>query len=173
MATIPPMDTWPTPEASWGDVDDGSGTSQLPEGDDLLSEDGPTVWAGVSGGEPADHALPTDQGAADTVGESSEAFEVDVEPVDVEPAEALADSEIAADPEIAEDPENAEDPVEFDASELDAIEAELIDVEVALDRLSDGSYGTCETCSRPIAQDQLRQNPAARRCAEHLPLPAA
>jgi len=65
-----------------------------------------------------------------------------------------------------------DDPDVVDSAELDLVEEALADVETALERLADGSYGTCEVCSRKIADDQLLRDPTARRCAEHLPLPA-
>lgn len=59
-----------------------------------------------------------------------------------------------------------------DVSVLDTIEVALADVGAALERLSDGRYGSCETCDRTIDDDVLRADPTARRCPEHLPLVA-
>jgi DnaK suppressor protein len=53
---------------------------------------------------------------------------------------------------------------ERDLSILEHIEAELADVEHALRRLDDGSYGTCEACGMPISVDRLEAMPAARFC---------
>src|SRR5438067_2617864 len=39
---------------------------------------------------------------------------------------------------------------EKDLSILERVESELNDVEHALSRLDDGTYGTCEVCGRPI-----------------------
>lgn len=55
----------------------------------------------------------------------------------------------------------------FDLSTLEAVQAELSDVEVALRRLDDGTYGTCETCGTAIGELQLEATPAARFCADH------
>jgi RNA polymerase-binding transcription factor DksA len=55
----------------------------------------------------------------------------------------------------------------MEADELDTAETELGDVEHALDRLDDGSYGTCEVCGDPIGDDHLEAHPAARTCARH------
>jgi RNA polymerase-binding transcription factor DksA len=52
---------------------------------------------------------------------------------------------------------------------LDEVDAELGDIETALRRLDDGTYGTCEACGRTIAEDRLQAAPAARLCPEHLP----
>ena len=53
---------------------------------------------------------------------------------------------------------------EKDLTILDNIEGELADVEHALQRLDDGTYGTCEACGRPIGDDRLEAMPAARFC---------
>lgn len=55
---------------------------------------------------------------------------------------------------------------ERDLSILERVEAELDDVEHALRRLDDGSYGTCEACGRPIDDGRLEAMPAARFCVE-------
>ncbi|NEA52046.1 TraR/DksA C4-type zinc finger protein [Streptomyces sp. SID10815] len=41
----------------------------------------------------------------------------------------------------------------------------LADVEAALARLADGSYGACHLCRRPIARERLEIVPQARYCA--------
>jgi RNA polymerase-binding transcription factor DksA len=56
---------------------------------------------------------------------------------------------------------------------LDHAEAELEDVERALTRLDDGSYGTCEVCGEAIGDDRLARSPVTRRCPAHAPAPAA
>lgn len=53
------------------------------------------------------------------------------------------------------------------AAELASAEADLADVEHALRRLDDGTYGTCEVCGGAIDEDRLTTTPAARTCAEH------
>jgi RNA polymerase-binding transcription factor DksA len=56
---------------------------------------------------------------------------------------------------------------EKDLSILEQVEAELADVEHALRRLDDGTYGTCEVCGRPIPEERLEAIPTARLCLEH------
>lgn len=51
-----------------------------------------------------------------------------------------------------------------DASLLGQVEEELADVEHALARLDDGTYGTCEACGQPIDQVRLAARPEARLC---------
>jgi RNA polymerase-binding transcription factor DksA len=55
---------------------------------------------------------------------------------------------------------------EKDLSILERIEAELADVEHALRRLDDGTYGTCEACGRPIDEQRLEALPATRLCRD-------
>ncbi len=55
---------------------------------------------------------------------------------------------------------------EPDLSILDDLETELRDVEHALHRLEDGSYGTCEICGGAISEARLEASPATRLCRE-------
>ncbi|MDQ3757268.1 MAG: TraR/DksA C4-type zinc finger protein [Actinomycetota bacterium] len=55
---------------------------------------------------------------------------------------------------------------ERDLSILENIEAELADVEHAIRRLDDGTYGTCEACGKLIDDARLEAVPAARFCLE-------
>ena len=61
----------------------------------------------------------------------------------------------------------AEDEALPDLGGLGVIEAELDDVTRALERLDEGTYGTCETCGAVLPDEVLAVAPAARRCAEH------
>lgn len=55
---------------------------------------------------------------------------------------------------------------ERDLAVLEHVDAQLADVDRAMDRLEQGTYGTCEACGRPIDEDRLRARPAARFCLE-------
>jgi RNA polymerase-binding transcription factor DksA len=44
---------------------------------------------------------------------------------------------------------------------------ELAEVDRALAKLDDGTYGRCETCGEPIAPARLEAMPAARFCINH------
>jgi RNA polymerase-binding transcription factor DksA len=55
---------------------------------------------------------------------------------------------------------------ERDLSILEHVDAQLSDVDRAVERLREGTYGTCEACGRPIDEDRLRARPAARFCIE-------
>ncbi|HEY1733815.1 MAG TPA: TraR/DksA C4-type zinc finger protein [Acidimicrobiales bacterium] len=53
---------------------------------------------------------------------------------------------------------------------LAAAEHVLDDVDGALARLQDGTYGRCEVCDDGIADERLVAEPTARTCERHLPL---
>jgi RNA polymerase-binding transcription factor DksA len=55
---------------------------------------------------------------------------------------------------------------EKDLSILERVEAERADVDRALKRLEDGTYGLCEACGREIAKARLEIRPAARFCVD-------
>lgn len=55
---------------------------------------------------------------------------------------------------------------EKDLSILEHVDAQLVDVDRALGRLEQGTYGTCEACGRRIDDDRLRARPAARFCID-------
>ncbi|GMR04781.1 MAG: hypothetical protein BMS9Abin23_0689 [Thermodesulfobacteriota bacterium] len=42
----------------------------------------------------------------------------------------------------------------------------LADIELALERLQENSYGTCEECGEPIAENRLRALPFTRACVD-------
>ena len=56
---------------------------------------------------------------------------------------------------------------EKDFSILEQVEAELHDVQRALARLDEGTYGICEACHQPIGDERLAALPAARFCVQH------
>jgi DnaK suppressor protein len=64
------------------------------------------------------------------------------------------------------DPEGAT--IAFERAQLAALidqaRGHLAELDDALDRLRQGSYGRCERCGRPIAADRLAARPAARTC---------
>jgi RNA polymerase-binding transcription factor DksA len=53
-----------------------------------------------------------------------------------------------------------------DLSILDDLEVELRDVEHALHRLEEGTYGVCEVCGEQIGDARLEANPVARICRD-------
>ena len=61
--------------------------------------------------------------------------------------------------------------VTAERGEAEALASELAEalgeVEAALGRLSDGTYGLCEVCGNPIPAARLEAIPTARRCMAH------
>jgi RNA polymerase-binding transcription factor DksA len=47
------------------------------------------------------------------------------------------------------------------------IAGRLDDIDRALAKVADGSYGKCETCGEEIPEERLEALPAARYCLEH------
>ena len=50
---------------------------------------------------------------------------------------------------------------------IEATDADLAEVDAALARLRDGTYGVCEHCHRRINEERLRVLSATRTCTEH------
>jgi len=55
---------------------------------------------------------------------------------------------------------------EKDVSIIEQVVAELADVEYALHRLDEGTYGICAACGKPISDARLDAMPAARLCLD-------
>ena len=66
------------------------------------------------------------------------------------------------------DPEGAT--IAFERSQVGAMVRQarehLAEVDAALARLADGSYGRCESCGHPIGEARLEARPTARLCIE-------
>ncbi|MDH2413120.1 TraR/DksA C4-type zinc finger protein [Nocardioides sp. CER19] len=64
------------------------------------------------------------------------------------------------------DPEGAT--IAFERSQVATLvqqaQRQLADIDAALVRLDEGSYGICERCGRPIAPERLEVRPTARTC---------
>jgi DnaK suppressor protein len=56
---------------------------------------------------------------------------------------------------------------EKDFSLLEQLEAEIGDLDAALRKIDEGTYGTCEVCGREIEPDRLEAMPGTRTCIEH------
>jgi RNA polymerase-binding protein DksA len=57
--------------------------------------------------------------------------------------------------------------MEKDLSIIESVRAGLEDIDAALRRVEDGSYGRCQRCGEPIGDERLEAVPAARYCVEH------
>jgi RNA polymerase-binding transcription factor DksA len=114
--------------------------------------------AHLIGGEPADRTSGTTGEPADrTTGETA---------IGSVPTAPPADQR-----EPGSDPGALSEDLEIDL--LDAVEEELADVERALDRLGEGTYGHCENCGLLLTDEELGANPTGRFCRAHLPLDLA
>jgi RNA polymerase-binding protein DksA len=64
------------------------------------------------------------------------------------------------------DPEGAT--IAFERSQLDALanqaRGHLAEIDAAVARLEDGTYGVCERCGQPISDARLLARPVARTC---------
>lgn len=50
----------------------------------------------------------------------------------------------------------------------DTLEVRYNAIKRALEKIEDGSFGTCEICHKPIEEARLNANPAARTCEAHM-----
>ena len=50
---------------------------------------------------------------------------------------------------------------------LTQVQGDLAAVDRALTALDEGTYGTCEVCGEPIADEALAASPVARTCGAH------
>ena len=56
---------------------------------------------------------------------------------------------------------------EKDFSLLEQLEAEIGDLDSALRKIDEGTYGICEVCGREIEPERLEAVPGTRTCIEH------
>jgi RNA polymerase-binding protein DksA len=49
---------------------------------------------------------------------------------------------------------------------VNQLEESLAEVERALRKLDEGTYGTCEACGKPIAEPRLEAMPATKHCID-------
>ena len=75
-------------------------------------------------------------------------------------------SVVASEVADAGDASLAHEQLDLRTTQIERDLVELRDVESALDRIKDGTYGTCVRCGRDIGMARLRANPAASRCIE-------
>ena len=56
---------------------------------------------------------------------------------------------------------------EKDFSLLEQLEAEIGDLDAALRKIDEGTYGRCEVCGKEIEAERLEAMPGTRTCREH------
>jgi DnaK suppressor protein len=54
------------------------------------------------------------------------------------------------------------------SEELAPLEARYKDINDAIQKIEEGTYGKCEKCGEPIEEDRLEVNPAARTCKKDM-----
>lgn len=92
------------------------------------------------------------------------------EAIDDEPPGDGPEDDSPSDPASFDHPADAASDAferEKELSILDEVQAELDDVERALQRLDDGTYGRCEACGNDIGDERLTAVPATRFCLDH------
>ena len=81
----------------------------------------------------------------------------------------VVDASVGANADDEHDPEGST--IAYERSQLSALvdqaERHLGEIEAAIARLADGTYGQCERCGRPIPAGRLEARPTATRCVEH------
>ena len=79
---------------------------------------------------------------------------------------ALAEAASAAGTDDEHDPEGATLAFErqHTAALLEQALAQVAEIDAALGRLDDGTYGICARCGQPIGEDRLAARPAAATC---------
>ena len=58
---------------------------------------------------------------------------------------------------------------EKDLSILESLEGQMADLEDALRRVDEGTYGVCEVCGEPILEERMEAVPTARFCTRDEP----
>ena len=81
--------------------------------------------------------------------------------------EATPENEIATQ-EVQDDGDMAERAEDYEerSIKLTLLDSRLSDINIALEKIEDGTYGICENCKKEIGKDRLEANPAARTCKE-------
>jgi DnaK suppressor protein len=80
--------------------------------------------------------------------------------------DGIIDAAYAVATDDEHDPEGAT--IAFERAQVAALleraRRRLASIDLALARIADGSYGTCESCGQPIPAGRLAARPAARSC---------
>lgn len=80
--------------------------------------------------------------------------------------DAVVDASRGSNADDEHDPEGAT--IAFERAQVDALarsaEQRLEEVDAALRRLDEGTYGTCRVCGRPIPAARLEARPSATTC---------
>ena len=58
--------------------------------------------------------------------------------------------------------------LEENKSIITQLEEQLRQVDSALQKIADKTFGVCEVCGKDIEEDRLEANPSAKTCKEHM-----
>lgn len=83
---------------------------------------------------------------------------------DWQPLPAKMDTSNADENEVADTIEE----FEGNTAILKQLEIRYNEVRDALSRIESGTYGICSVCGKPIEEDRLDANPAAKTCKAHM-----
>jgi DnaK suppressor protein len=79
---------------------------------------------------------------------------------------AIVEASVGSNADDEHDPEGAT--IAFERSQVESLVrqalAHVVEVEAALARVDDATYGVCEVCGRQIPRARLEARPVARRC---------
>ncbi len=84
-------------------------------------------------------------------------------PEDFEAVETELDSDTADENSAADNQESFSE----NRAILDNLEIQFKDIKSALEKIENGTYGTCEVGGEAIPEDRLNANPSARTCISH------
>lgn len=77
-------------------------------------------------------------------------------------------SDIDVDPADENEVADKMEELEENKAILKQLEPQLNEVRAALQRIEDGTYGTCEISGKPIERDRLEANPSARTSIQNM-----
>jgi len=77
------------------------------------------------------------------------------------------ETDMSSDPSDANDVADEMESFGENAAVLARLEPKYNDIKLALEKIENGTYGTCEVSGEEIPQERLEANPAARTCIEH------
>jgi RNA polymerase-binding transcription factor DksA len=102
--------------------------------------------------------LATLENELSTVGRKNPDSKDDWEATESEDIDTAEDAEVA----------NSIETFENNKGLVAQLEVQLNNVQKALEKIKDGTYGKCEVCGEPIEQDRLEANPSAATCKAHM-----
>jgi DnaK suppressor protein len=121
-----------------------------------MSDTGGTITPDSSG----ESSTPVPDDVRGMLEESREQLEVQLHDLGVEGEAGIVDENFADSALVSAEQGEAQ-------ALASRLREQLDDVEKALARLDDGTYGSCEVCGSPIGEARLEAMPATRFCIDH------